>query len=477
MKKFMLAVLAGLMIVGFASSAMAEITVGGSIEERYQIGNGGVNDDDTTSYNFFDSRILLHVDAKVAEGLEGYIELDSDSQDSFTNSTNRWGLDTNVPASGALIHYLNHTDNALSIRQAWINFMVPGAPVGVKIGHQGLALGHGIWLDTTRYGSDAILVYSKPVDNLLVAAAYVKGSESFDPQGNNVAASGSNSDADFYAMLANYTWMENNTAGMNFTYVDDKGTVALATGGDIWATNVALVMDGTIAGINYKGEVDYLHVDVDKLAAGGAKDYKINAYAAMLGANMNIANMATVGMEAAMGTGNKRTDVNHFMQFANTGFTIADQIANPAFSGEDSAYFTPYYSGSYNYAFIYNDKMGQGVNGAGGGMGFGDGFGGAGLANTFYVKLSAEVTPMDRLKAGMDVLYLRAHHTMDDAQASTLGWEIDANVSYAIYDNLDLDLNGGYFITGDWYKFEGIAVPALDTSNVWAAETKLTMKF
>jgi len=33
-----------------------------------------------------------------------------------------------------------------------------------------------------------------------------------------------------------------------------------------------------------------------------------------------------------------------------------------------------------------------------------------------------------------------------------VGTEFDAYVSYQLYDNLELALNGGYLITGDWWN-------------------------
>ncbi len=87
------------------------------------------------------------------------------------NSERVWGVNQ---TDGAVFSAVNYQGESLRVRQAWINFMVPGLPVGVKIGHQPLALGHGISLDTHRDGTDAILVYSKPIPDLLVAGVYAK---------------------------------------------------------------------------------------------------------------------------------------------------------------------------------------------------------------------------------------------------------------------------------------------------------------
>jgi hypothetical protein len=504
MKKLVLALAIGAMIMGFASMAAAEVTVGGNAEIRYDLWkninlNSGASTSNTT--NFFDERVMVNVDAKIAEGLEGFVEFDTDNFN--------WGQQNsplNIPT------YLNHEQGVgtIGVRQAWINAMVPGIPVGVKIGHQPLALGHGIWLDTHRYGSDAILVYSKPMPALLIAAAYVQMSQDgptnlanmnngafgrlgagltfptiFLSKDNANVHSGANA----YAALANYTWMENNTVGFNATYVRDDGSLSTVLGSDhrIWATNAAIVADGTIAGLTYKGELDWLHTDTENVF-GPELSYIVNGYAAMLGADMKLMNVANVGAEVAYGTGNSANEPNIFYNPGGTNGAV--------FTGnsrhQDSAYYTPYNSTSYNYAFLYNDKIGQGPLGSGGGFGFGDGYGGFGLANTGYVKVSAAFTPTDKMKIGIDGLYLRASESLLPGQSRDLGWEVDGNVGYKLYENLSLDVTGGVFVPGAWYAFQGHA-PAVANPDIltdptdpsspvkrnvaWGMETKLSMKF
>lgn len=515
MKKFLLAVLAGVMVVGFATQAMAEITIGGSIETRYAawhnmtLNHGLDGDPDHLSgtQTFWDSNIKLHVDAKITEGLEAFIELEQDNTP--------WGNASNPRRF--FNHYVNEDDyffadagpyssedrkdprnNGIGIRQAWINFTIPGTPVGMKIGHQPLALGHGIWLDLHRYGADSILLYSKPIPELLVAAAYAKGLESspVTPLNRNAAFSkhpagpywfaqpdtgaaensniaGAGSDFDFWAVLAAYTFMENNTASINLSYAHDnsKWIGAFFTGApmpgpnlngvksnNIRAFNLGVTADGAIAGLNYKAEVDYLHVTVDNFGnalATGHGNYVVTAWAAMAGANMNIANVVDLGVEAAYGSGNRTGDpgIIYGVLGGPSYGTVFDDANRTG--RHDHAYATPYQLTSYNYAYIYNDKVGQGPFGVGGGKGFGDGYGGFGLANTTYVKMSMGFAPMERMTAGMDVIWLRASNAIVPSQSRSLGWEIDGHVAYNLYDNLKLEVMGGYFFTGPFYAYNG----------------------
>lgn len=551
MKKLVLALFVGLMVVaGTASFAAAEITVGGEMEVRYDLWkdinlNNQVGQSETQS--FWAQRVLLNVDAKITEGLEAFVEMDTEDTEfiwggqrhdfdvelhnpnvtpaiitptSLSGSSFQGGANVKNNRNGAgglnpgVVNDLNHQQSTMRIKQAWINFMVPGLPMGMKIGHQPLALGHGIFLDTHRQGTDSILLYAKPMPQMLLAGVYIKGFDSSPTrpifhgdedfgdlfrtntlvtgQTGSIFApmqAGWNHDADFYAALCNYTWAENNTAGVNFTYVHDnallKNTVLNILGEqafpenngilvaqvpigdhDVTAENLALVADGTMMGINYKGEVDFLHIKADKLfkavdqAVGGfdfgSSNYTVNAWAFMLGGSGKVG-PCNIALEAAYGTGNDNDD-------ANILYDPSGRNLESIHDNNDHAYFTPYGATSYNYAFLYNDKIGQGPLGAGGGFGFGDGFGGFGLANTGYVKLSVAGSPMDRLNCNLDVLALNASAQNIKDQKRFLGIELDGDVNYKIYDNLLLDVKGGVFFPGPWYDFPGLVDPTL-TSN------------
>jgi hypothetical protein len=496
MKKFMLALLVGMMVVGStAAIAAAEITVGGTLETRYDLWYNLSMDNANLqrSQNFFAERILLNVDAKITEGLEAYVELDTSNGDVNATDERTWGAQSALGEDGAVVSATNHSGERMAIRQAWVNFMVPGIPVGVKIGHQPLALGHGIFLDSHRLGQDAILAYSKPIPELLIAGVYVKGLEQSNTNPQFGPSLDSHRDVDIYAVLANYTFMPNNTVGVFYLYGHDAANVGLALNGSFtlppaatdlnngvvgYLHNVGVIADGVIGPANYKFEVDYQDISAH---AGGTNRVGANhSFAAMLGVGMNVMNMVNVGVEAAYGSGDNINKQNGVSFISTQGNFIGNQ-----------SYNNPYGTTSYNYAFLYNDKIGQGPLGTGGGLGLGDGTGGFGLANTSYIKLSASANPMAKLNVGMDVLYLRAtgDHIVglfEDGPAGfekigrsrDLGWEVDAHADYKIYDNLALNVTGGVFLPGQWYddaiKFEGSGNEA---STAYGVETKLTCKF
>ena len=333
---------------------------------------------------------------------------------------------------------------------------------------------------------DAILAYSKPIPELLVAGVYVKGAELSGTHptsiltltGTGFTTSGgpsilAHNDVDIYAALANYTFMPSNTIGVFYLFAHDGADVA---GSNFFGSldpvnlhDIGIIADGVIGPVNYKAEVDYQNMNT---SVDGTHLSLNNSWAAMVGGGMNVMNMVNVGAEVAYGTGTNPNKEN--------GFSAVDPITGQGIGNR--TYQNPYGTTSYNYAFLYNDKIGQGLNGSGGGLGFGDGTGGFGLANTGYIKVSASMTPMAKLTAGMDVLYLRASEqtltNLDHRQSRSLGWEVDAHADYKIYDNLALNLTGGVFLPGKWYDDlraeEGIGGRA---STAYGLETKLTCKF
>ena len=230
--------------------------------------------------------------------------------------------------------------------------------------------------------------------------------------------------------------------------------------------DIGIIADGVIGPVNYKAEVDYQNMSIDFL---GTRRGVNNSWAAMVGGGMNVMNMVNVGAEVAYGTGTNPNKEN--------GFSAVDPITGQGIGNR--TYQNPYGTTSYNYAFLYNDKIGQGPFGTGGGLGLSDGTGGFGLANTGYVKVSASANPMAKLSVGADVLYLRASEPLFVGQSRSLGWEVDAHADYKIYDNLALNVTGGVFLPGQFYDDWSKVIDGApsEASTAYGLETKLTCKF
>ncbi len=70
------------------------------------------------------------------------------------------------------------------------------------------------------------------------------------------------------------------------------------------------------------------------------------------------------------------------------------------------------------------------------------------ISNIMAVNVGVKIKPMDKLTLNADVWY--AALAEDDANGETdLGTEVDLKVTYALMDNLNLDLVGAYLFAGD----------------------------
>jgi outer membrane protein W len=70
------------------------------------------------------------------------------------------------------------------------------------------------------------------------------------------------------------------------------------------------------------------------------------------------------------------------------------------------------------------------------------------ITNIMAVNVGVKIKPMDKLTLNADVWY--AALAEDDANGETdLGTEVDVKVTYALMDNLNLDLVGAYLFAGD----------------------------
>ena len=63
----------------------------------------------------------LWLDAKIAEGLSGYVELQSRGSDGFQT----WGTNRGDNASNQMM-FENESFNSIQFRYAYIDFMIPG---------------------------------------------------------------------------------------------------------------------------------------------------------------------------------------------------------------------------------------------------------------------------------------------------------------------------------------------------------------
>ena len=469
-QQFLFAAISVLFALSIAAESFAETTVGGTIDVRgrWRDNNDDLNKDNSGSTALWEQKVNLWIDAKIAEGLKGYVELQSRGADGFQT----WGAArTNTDAAPNSFMNENRGFSAMNIRYAYIDFMIPKTPVGIKIGHFPVVLGHSIWADTSYWGSDGLLIYSSPIKELMIGLGTLKGFET--------ATNAERSDADLYVLMANYTFIPKNTAGFNASYITRSGGKNNILGNTYWSGlsadgaafnaindmkfwNIMLTVDGSLDfGLNYKFEIDKQFGKMTTGATTGtatASDFKTSGLAFLLGAGYGIGEIAEVKFNAAYGSGDK---------CANWGTAPATGDACSTTGDKFEGYLS---FNNYGYTMVYEDIVGQktGIST----MGSGD----FGLYNTMYINVGAGVTPLKDMSIGLDIYYLRAMKEFYYGQKKNIGWEADLNFGYQIYKNLKWTLLAGYFLPGNHYK----AVNSTDTVKddaAWAFEQVLSLSF
>jgi hypothetical protein len=427
--KKLFAILLGVMfIMSFAASAFAihaeipsetqavvaagsiQLTLSGELRTRGWYRKNITSDAlplETGSAAWYDERVRLAVDAKVAPGIEGLVQLESgnDSTDNYTT----WG------------HFDQKMD-PLSVLQAWIVYSgsgLLGFPSGVKVGHMPLALGQMEFFDHTKFGDDAIIFFMLPTKELEIDLLAIKFAGDGNPftipagyynfnSGFSIDASGSRlantDDLDGYVGIITYKLDDKNTLGANYTYLNQSQL-------GFSHQNLGLSASGAIGAVGFKAAVDMQFGKVE------AVSQKFRGYAFMAGVNL--------GMEPA----NLR---------ASLGYGTGDDDAS---DGKDKQFET-YLGADQHYTLIYDYQV---VTAAGRTN--------AGLSNTTYYNLGIDYGVMKDMTGSLDGYILRAtkENPSLGSFSKSAGWEVDAKVAYQLAKNLTYQIDAGYFKAGKLY--------------------------
>lgn len=443
MKKFLALVLGVLFVLSFAASAFAihaeipsetqavvsaqdiQITLGGEIRVRGWYLNN-INDAKEPSNTlseggkshsnaYYDERVRLSIDAKVAPGVEGFVMLEN-SDTNFNNATDsyKWGsVPFTTSIAGSSLN--SKPGTGLYFNEAWILYSGSGLlsfPAGVKVGHMPLALGEKQFFDHTKFGDDAIVFFMDPVKPLHVAFLTFKGADF------SSAANGNSEDLDAYVALFTYKLDDKNTVGMNYTYLNEPNPGLFD---NLKLQDLSIHANGNIAGLGYKAEGD-----IQFGSAGDPKsDFK--GFAAMLGLNYNV-NPANIRASFAYGSGGKSTDsdTKEFQTFVSS---------NPLNAGSNDQHYTLVYE--YQVVSAANEQITNGV--------------GTGIANTTYFNLGVDYAATKDLNASLDGYILRASKT-DSGVSKNIGWEVDAKIAYQLAKNLTYQIDAGYLKAGNFYR-------------------------
>jgi len=411
LKKYLALILSVLFVLSFAASAFAihaeipsetqavvstgatQITLGGELRVRgwwkdniTSVGNLPL---DANSQSYYDERVRLSLDATVAPGIKGFVMVETNSGDNTSQSdVYTWGS-------------FNQKPNSMNINEAWLMYSGSGLfgfNSGLKIGHMPLALGQKEFFDHTKFGDDAIVFFMSPTKQIEAALLTIKFAEGFKSENSD--------DLDGYVGLLTYKMDENNTIGVNYTYLNQSNA-------DFSHQNLGIHANGTISNIGYKAFGDYQFGEIGDGDFGG--------WAAGLGLSFNV---NPVVLRAGIAYGSGDDDLGD-----------GDIDAFRAYLGNDQHY-------TLIYEYLVASAAGS-IN--------------TGLENTGYINLGVDWQATKELGLSLDGYWLQASEdvrTIENgrlAESDELGWEIDGKLKYALAKNLTYQVDAGYFDAGDAY--------------------------
>lgn len=432
MKKFVvLLVVVAISCLGTAAFA-ADIAVSGSIDIRSRDFNDLKLNKDApaeTAGNTRDTqeRVRLTIDAKAGD-VKGRISIEND--------WDTWGRLESKQADGSTStgeSTINGIGQSiLDLREAWINFNLPGIPVNVNVGHQLLQLGNGWFLRNMKYGDDAWVVANVTGANT-VAFVDIKALESTlssSPPTNPSSASAD--DIDGYALLDVFKLSDTATVGIDLTSVNDRRATLLGPAPDksLNLQNVGLNFNGMLGPVNLKAELDFQMGKVENISPGNDSKFKGNQI--VIQGTIPV-DPVTINFTLARGSGSKVGDTD---QKEMVTILDADQ----------------------HYTFLYEYKIGTpgGFNPASVGVNASKAH--TGFQNTTALSVGVSAQASKSLNVGVDLWYLQATEDVTTTTATgtttsnKLGSEIDAHLNWAMYDNLSWNWQVGYFKPGDAYK-------------------------
>jgi hypothetical protein len=476
-KFFVLAV--ALLVLGFAASSFAvqaeipadttaaiakggtQVTLGGELRFRgstYQnisdfnknvAGGTGLGAAERTIY---ESRIRLSVEAKMSPNTIGFIQMES-AQYSSGNADQEnmnWGSE-GCKSLGGTFKCGDVKAGDIRIMQAWIQHSgsgLLGIPAYVKVGHQPITIGAGVFYHHNLYNDDAIVVGITPIKGLDLTALTVKMNEGL---------SNSADDQTLYSGIISYAFNKDIVAGVDVSYLESRPGSLYPANSDFGGTgvtsklwNIGGNIKANVAGFKLYGTLDF-QLGGDNFPNA---NWHYNGYALTGGAAYTFAPV-TLSLDLGYGSGDRKTD------------------------NKVSTFLTSYSHG-VNITWIYDYLT---VNAAGNIAG--------GLQNTLYAKLGANADVMKDLNVQAYLSFLRAAKRSYGAGTSgsisvgpqvpvnttsnNIGTEIDAFAYYQIDKGLKYFVEGGYLFAGNYWK--SIVPAGQKVSDVWGLRHGIQLNF
>jgi hypothetical protein len=434
MKKLLVvAVVLAIACIGTMAFA-ADVTVNGYIDARsrlfnnYDLNNKS-NAADTASQQRTETGYRIDVNVKASDTIKAKLSLSND-HDTWNGPGAPVSQNGQMPG-GAPDGLNNKTAIPVYLREAWIDFMIPDTPVGLKAGRQLLQIGNGWFVRQNYFGAEAWVAYTKVAGNT-IALSDVKiyeGATNVNddidlytaqfimPMGLGINVSALRDDKNVLLPIAGYS--AGSTAG--------NGNATLGANGENQKGrlyNLGLNWDGKVGSATIKAEGDIQSGKVEN--ATTSTTYSGNQVVVQGSMPMGA---LTLNATVARGSGNKADDTKQG-RFVN----IMD-IAQ-------------------HYTLIYEYKL-AGATGATG----------TGFANTTALSVGAMYQVAKSVSLGADLWFLQATE-QTNVQAAVnpaatqnpgdkshdLGTELDVKANWAIGPGLNWNWQVGYFKPGAAYN-------------------------
>ena len=438
MKKSIALITGLLFLLGFAAAAFAiqadipaapnpvvtasstHINLSGDLRVRgWYLGNinsnSNYNPTKSASSAYYDERVRLRLD--VSSGpVSGRVSLET--APGTRSQSYKWGSEG-----------INSRPSDVQFLEAWMNYAgsgLMGVPSGVKVGHMPLALGPaGIFFDNTKFGDDAIVLYTSPTPNMHLTVL------TFKPFENNVYVN--DDDLDGYVAVLNGEFAHQ-ALGVSYTYLNqsEASTPLTITNGSGLAGNLSLqdlgiFGKGNISGVDYTAQADFqFGKDGGFNPVAGGSSVDAQGYGIWLGLGYRLNPVYIRGL-FAYGSGNDGS-TNKDKQFIT-------------FENPHDMYYTLVYA--YSMAGATGaDPHGNGING--------------GISDTTVFNVGVDYSPVSKLKLSLDGYELWA----SKANAAVLASQFDVTTptTTSTYIGSEFDLRGSYHITKNLEYFAGLGV-------------------
>lgn len=427
---------------------------------------GAVNDREADDVALWTSNISLTLDAKVADNLQGFIELEVANGENVQSGLYVWGQGGGTAGTTTAAQGYDAKPNAdVRFRQAWIQYSgsgLLGVPAGIKVGHQLITLGEKQFLNHERFGDDALVVFINPTNELTLAAATAKLYEGIYTLPGD--------DIDAYVLMGTYKVNKDNTLGLYYFYadnddMDDTIGGAYSDRDGLSLQDIGVHGNGKLAGIiDYAFEVDGQFGKVKGFNEGPAHaesdDLKFRGFAVYLKGGYKIPD-TPLNLRASFGYGSgdeDGADDGKIKEFQTSqGFNTEVDLAR-------FIHYTQIYEKTIATAALIQTIGGSGAV-----------FGphrNTGIANTTYYNLGVDLAATKDLTMSLDGFILRAtenegwERLVGDDVSKNVGWELDFKGSYKLAKNLTYFVEAGVLKPGAFYEDSGMVESKKTVSQV-----------